>query len=58
MAMQLAGLCATRSKRYSGAGLAKARAYLADPQLRQRLEAVIGVPVWGVRPSVLAARDP
>jgi hypothetical protein len=56
--MQLAGLCATRSKRYSGAGLAKARAYLADPQLRQRLEAVIGVPVWGVRASVLAARDP
>jgi len=31
------------AQRYGITDLAEARAYLADPQLRQRLEAVIGV---------------
>ena len=41
---QLAGLGHSEmAQRYGIAGLAEARAYLADPVLRQRLEAVIGV---------------
>ena len=41
---QLVGLGrSVMAQRYGIADLAEARAYLADPQLRQRLEAVIGV---------------
>ena len=41
---QLAGLGrSAMAERYGIAGLAEARAYLADPILRQRLEAVIAV---------------
>ena len=41
---QLAGLGrSAMAQRYGISGLTEARAYLADPLLRQRLEAVIGV---------------
>ena len=44
MLPQLAGLgYSEMTQRYGIAGLAEAHAYLADPMLRQRLEAVIAV---------------
>ena len=44
MLPQLAGLGqSAMAQRYGIAGLAEAQAYLADPVLRTRLEAVIGV---------------